>query len=369
METVSSSSKHPSGLFLGDYFRFVNGYSANLVGILASMRIISTYKQFLRPRPVKKGDSNKRVNFSDLQELFNLKAGLKGKDDYTSSLLKSVFKILVSPSTRSFPGGWIHSAKLSNSVKSVTGLLFSMGWAECVPLKSKILDVVFNEVQHQDNSKSKLKVVNKKDMKKNSSFIEYRTGVALLLPMIDPTSNVSLDEQINLDPLRIKDEKIINNYSNVAACKLVDKLNHTSALKQSCSVKDSKTKPIHYEMARNELLHLSDKVQLRDARGHTYKLHSEIPENVNNFLKKKLAYPIKRVRETDSMDIDSGNKHTVQADSAKHIRFSEPNSKKVAGEDLSPNTQDTSLGQGVGLPSVPVLPSRGAPNTRGRGRK
>jgi len=342
-ETFSSSARHPAGLFLGEYYKFSTGYTANLVGIIASMRIISHYKQYLRPLPKSKSASQAlRVNFSDLQETFNLKSGLKAKSDYTSLLMKEVFKNLVSASQKRFPGGWLNSAKVSNSTKSTVGLLFKMGWVERVPLKSKILDVVYNDVV--EVSPTKLKIENIKVTQRNTHYSEYRTGVALLLPLINPSSKVPLDEQISVDPLKIDSDIILDSFSEKNYVKMVDKLNHTQALKQSCTAPNSKTKPIHYRMARNELLHLSDKVTLKDASGLEYQKHSDIPEHVSLFLRKKLSFPVKRAKtQTESSEEKVPEVNLPKRQKTARPRPSGAKGKTVAGEDLSPNIQDTEM--------------------------
>jgi hypothetical protein len=354
---------------MGDYYKFTTGYNVNLVGILSSMRILSTYKQFLRPRPAKKGEKSLKVTFSDLQETFNLKSGLRGKDDYTSFFLKNVFKILVSPHTKTFPGGWVHAAKISNSTKSIVGLLFSMGWVEKSPLKSKILDVLFNDTLYNDKGDIMPRLINKKDSKRNSTFIEYRTGVALLLPMIHPTSKFSLDEQISLDPLKIKSDTILSTYSQLPYSKLVDKLNHASALKQSCTVKGSKTKPIHYEMAKNELCHLSDKVTYTDATGYKYDQLSQIPEHVDNFLRKKLSFPKKRAREEEGVQLDEqpSKMDVDNLPAPKHKKFEETSVEKVADANVAPNTTGTGSASVTAGPVQPAS-SSGAPSIPSRGR-
>jgi hypothetical protein len=342
MENLISSSQQPSGIFLGDIYSFPNGFQANLPGILAAMSLFSKYKQYLRVKPKARNESKSlRVNYSDLQETFNLKSGLKGKNDFVSLLMKETFKILVGPSTRNFPGGWVHSLRNMNKTKSTVGILFHMGWVEITPLKSKIYDVIYNTVIEKEGGRKS--IINYKKLPRGASFLEFRTAVAMLMPMIDPESEIPLKDQISVDPLRITDENILAGYTPVPQQRMVDKLNHANALKQSVAVSASKTRPVHYEMARNELLHLSDKVKITDARGTIYPSHQELPKKVFSFLKDQFSFTLKREREGDDKlpkGKESEKPEGPKRSKAIHKKFSELPVRKVAGEDLSPNTMD-----------------------------
>jgi hypothetical protein len=324
METLSSSAEHPSGLFLGEFYKFETGFSGNLPCLLAAMRYLSTYKNFLRPRPKGlKEVKAVRVNYSDLQTTFNMKSGLHKKEDYTSLLIRNVLRILVNPTNKIFPGGWNNSVKVSNGAKAVVGLLYKMGWVERVPLKSKVLSVLYTDVETDSKGKKALK--NHSEKGYNLGYAAFRTGLALLLPMIDPSSSEEMEIQIGRDPLKISNPKIIEAYSNIPHAKLIDQLSYTNAVRLSCSAKSTKSKPIHYEMARNNLLHRSDKVEYKDANGKIYHSLEDIPKSTLDFLRKKLSYPVKKRQAENDKPIEGESSKAQAPKRAKavHKKFSE----------------------------------------------
>jgi hypothetical protein len=201
--TVSASN--PSGLYPGERFKFQSGYSGNLVDMVASMRLLNLKSEFIRKRKFTKDSGKSPVAFNTLQDSFNNTSGLKSGSDqpYVSRFIKACLSSCIKNHNKSFPGGWIHSSRVNNGVKTDFALLNILGWTEKVPSQHKMLETIFNTVDPTDDPK-KFKIVNITADKRQFSHQEFRTAVALTLPRLDTSKPESHDSAIKLDSLSVK---------------------------------------------------------------------------------------------------------------------------------------------------------------------
>jgi len=302
---LQASAENPSGLYAGERFKFPSGFTGNLVDMVAAMRLLNLKQEFIRRRKFSKESGKAPVSFNTLQESFNVTAGLKGGSDqpFVSRFIKASLNSCIKAHNKSFPGGWIHSSRVNNSVKSDFALLNVLGWTEKVPSNHKMLEVLFNTVDPTNDPK-KFKVINITADKRQFSHQEFRTAVALTLPRID--SSKPSDDDMKLDPLSVKSLKICDNFVQGKRDVLVDSLNESYALKVSLKNPKTKTREIHYKISRERTLGLSANLPLIDSKGKSYDSFKDLPSGTQTFLREKFRYPSKkRVHDDgDNMEVE-----------------------------------------------------------------
>jgi hypothetical protein len=245
------------------------------------------------------------VTQSMLREIFNSRTGLFDKSrSYPAMLLKAALAVTVSSTNRVFPGGWIKSNRVLNEVKSDSGLIYKMGYAEKVPYHHKLLSVIHNTVVTMPDSKLKISNQGGKETPKYT-FLEFRAGTVLSAPAINHLSGESMDLQVKREPLSVRSAATLENYSDSKYHKTVNALNRSYALLITANKGNSKTKPIHYQIARNEFLHLCAKVPIKSGDGAEHQTLSQLPEPVYEYCKKtfKFRNSEKRILEDNAMDI------------------------------------------------------------------
>jgi len=328
VDSLKVSAQHPLGIFAGEIFTFPSGYKGNLPGILASMRLISMKQEYLRKKKFPKNSLKSVVSYNELQLTFNIRSGLKSDEtnNYTTRLVKAILASCVKPHNTRFPGGWIHSNRKINGIKTDFALLNSLGWTEKCPSQHKLLEVIFNTVD-EDTQKDgnqikvvKRQIINLTSDKRRFLHQEFRTAVALTLPRLLPNSDVSYDTQLKVDSLSVKSLSIIDNFSRDGRPEMVDALNESYNIKVSLKNPKSKTKEVHYKISRDRLLASSANIPLCDAEGTRYETFSKLPGKVQDYFRKSFNYPRKRALDSDAptqegaplMDIDAGDASTQQ---------------------------------------------------------
>jgi hypothetical protein len=310
--------------------------------MLAAMRLLNIKQEFLRKRKFPKGSNKSPVSFNILQETFNTQSGLKNQAEssFIVKFIKATFHSSIKLHNRAFPGGWINSSRRGNNVKTDFALLNILGWTEKVPSHHKLCETVFNTVDTTKEGKSS--IVNLTQAKRDFSFQEFRTAVALTLPRFDTSASQAFDEQIKLDPLSVKDLAICNNFVRPGFPDLVDSLNECYALRVSQKNPQSKTKEIHYKISRDRMIGLSANLPLIDAKGRSFSTFSSLPVSTQKLMREKYRYPLKkRQREEepgsiqatpiDKMVVETSSLNVTGKESQKDDRPSEPTRKKRLG--------------------------------------
>jgi len=116
VDMICISAQSPKGLYSGETYSFKSGFKANLIGLLAAMRLLTVRQEYVRKRP---GSSPREpvvhTTYQDLQEMFNIRSGLKtDKPNYAQNVIKQILGQVVKPSNLVFPGGWIYSVREQN---------------------------------------------------------------------------------------------------------------------------------------------------------------------------------------------------------------------------------------------------------------
>jgi hypothetical protein len=306
MRDMISSSESSLGLYAGEVYKFSSGCEFNLVECVAAMRLLNTKQEFIRKQKFSQESGKSSTSFNVLQETFNVSAGLKAKESsFIIKFIKTVIKSSIMKHNKGFPGGWIHASRTRNKVKSDFALLNVMGWTEKVSSTHKLNEVIFNTVDPRDKNdlKSKEKIINITADRRQFLHAEFRTAVALTLPRLDTSKPQNHEVDYKLDPLSVKDLRICNNFCVDKRDLLVDQLNEAYIFRVSEKNPKSKTKPIHYKIARDRLLNLSSNMPLKDATGKQFTTFSAIPAPTQKWLREKFRYPAKRVRDEVSQQV------------------------------------------------------------------
>jgi hypothetical protein len=227
-------------------------------------------------------------------------------------LLKSLLNVITAAKNRVFPGGWIVANRQANGVKSDSGLLFKLGYSELSTYNHKLDAIIFHDTCIKPDNAMHLRDCSDVKEFPEFTFKEFRAAVVLTAPRIDITSSEPFEKQVKVDPLSIRSEKILMNYQNTKYFKINDSLNKAHALYTSLGGK-SKTKTIHYEIARNEVLHLSAKVPIKDGLGNEYTKLLSLPKPILDFCCKKYRFTFKEGKRTheeidastEDMDVDN----------------------------------------------------------------
>jgi hypothetical protein len=209
-------------------------------------------------------------------------------------------------------------------VKSDLGLISVLGYTEKVPYDHKLQQVVFHDTVLKPNSKKDIRAKLDKGEFKTLSFLEFRTGTVFTCAKLSVKSDVPFETQIKQEPLSLKSVKVSTNFNNTKYYKVTDSLNKAHAVLMSVSNPKSKTSAIHYEIARNEFLHMSDKSPIIDGDGIQYDNIFELPKPILDFCRSRYRYPIVQKRTADEMEVDS---------SVKPKATPSEQSMKVVGDD------------------------------------
>jgi len=289
IDELTSSASLPSGAFPGEIVKF-GEYKGNLPTILATLHLLARKQFYLRRRdPLRKEDVTV-VTAQELRSSFNLRTGLSDKSkSYSVQLLKAALAVIVSTTNRVFPGGWIKSNRAINEVKSDSGLIFKLGYCEKVPYHFKLMAVIHNTTSVSPTGQRKI-VSQAGQEHKSYSFLEFRAGTVLTAPKLVSSLGEEFITQSKKEPLNFKVESVVENFSDNKYHKVINSLNRAHALLVTCNKGNTKTKPIHYEIARNEFLHLSAKSPVRDGNGAECINLSDLPVSVYEYCKKTFRF-------------------------------------------------------------------------------
>ncbi|WGH72998.1 MAG: hypothetical protein [Trichoderma tomentosum ormycovirus 1] len=313
IDELTASAQLPSGAFPGDVIK-IGDYQANLPCILASLHFLARKGNFLRRRTPQGKETVKSVSSQELRNAFNVRAGLSDKSkSFSSMLLKSALACITSTTNRIFPGGWIKSNRDINKVKSDSGLLYKMGYCEKVPYHHKLMAVIYNTVRAKPDKS--LHLTNQSgDEYKVYSFLEFRAGTVLTAPVLNQLSGEEFKTQANREPLAVRTASVLENFSDTQYHKAINSLNRAHALLTTCGKGNSKTKPIHYEIARNEFLHTCAKVPIRDGLGSKYLKLSALPDPIYDHCCKLFRFKtVKGKRSSDDDVVPSVEVEMVDA--------------------------------------------------------
>jgi hypothetical protein len=311
VKKLIASAKSPYGHFDGPpvQLREESPFKGTPPALLAAMRLLSMKDGLLRKISFQKGSKRTAVTCFRLQELFNSFVGLKADNSssFTLRLFKAIMASCIKPYNKGFPGGYSHAMRSGNNVKNSNAVLTKLGWVTKVPPQLMINEVVFNTVDLSfAEVEGKKKVVgrslqNISSKKRNFSFQEFRAACAMTLRKLDINSQEGFDTQLKKDSLDPQLETVISNFSTNEAMTAVNALQQSYAFKVTIGAKGSKTTLTHYENSRNKFLGLTSNMKLVTGNGSEFDTFSSLPEGVQNYLRKKFRYPLKRAREPEEV--------------------------------------------------------------------
>jgi hypothetical protein len=265
-------------------------------------------------------------------------------------LLKGALSVMCSAKNSAFPGGWIVSNRSINNVKSDTGLAFKLGYSELVPYHHKLVKVLNTRTVTKPDGKLHLFPI---DDKAKMDFIEFRTGTVLTAPMLESLDHADCTTAVKRDPFHCKSGKVLDTYKNVKFYKMIDSLDRCHAILLSCG-KSQKTKPIHYEQARNELLHLSAKCPIIDGSGSERTKLSEIRKPNLDFCTKLYRHQLgdgKKRSANDAMDVDEETQIAGKPQKKKMKRDERASRAEEAESEISVSEPSTRSASQTSLPS------------------
>jgi len=301
-----NSAKNPYGSFDGPLVTFGprSTFTCTPPGLLAAARMLQQKDVLIRKITYGRDSKIKPLTAHELLEqfftIFNLK-GSKGLDSYAVKLIRGILHSSIKLVNKGFPGGFVHSNRVNNKVKGDASLLTVLGWTPLVPSSQRILDVLFNTVDDSYglvDGKNKVIARSLQNISKRGrdfSHQEFRTAVFLTVPKLDFSSDVSLEKQLDVNPLDSKmSPNVARAYSDQKVSVVVNNLQQAYAFKVSLEKPKTKTTLTLYENKRNKLLNSTANLSILDARGKKYQTFSELPEKCQHFLRKKYRYPNKK---------------------------------------------------------------------------
>jgi hypothetical protein len=329
----------------GDRANFRSGLKGNLIELLAAVKLMRKFmgatQKGVTPKASPTDDSSKKeakkewspTTLEDLKRSINVRSGLKepGVSTFTQIFVKNVFNELTKPTGKFFPGMWIHSLKKTNGVNNNVGIIYKLGYETKVPNVNKVYNVVMHEVALKDsvaitaqkrnekvnltNSNSHVrKITEKNRLSESTTHQEFRMGVFLTLPLLDPKSSTSPKDQLSTDPLTVRDKKVLGFYSKNRD--VVDALYLAYATLQALPKKNSKATPLGYRSARGHAMRLTANREFMDATGQTYQLYSDIPVHIREYLQKLFMRKFTQ-EESDSEDESESGDQVLPTKKAK----------------------------------------------------
>jgi hypothetical protein len=306
----------------GDRAEFKTGLKANLVELIAAVRIMRRYQGSLQKLPAPKGKKALATTLDDLRSSINGRIGLNehGLPAFSAIFVKCILNELTKPNNSRFPGKWISSLKETNGVKSNTGILYKLGYEGCVANPQKTIAVVKTAVELKTPKESSKKSSNDQRSKKEKyeaisrtkeshpdgiSHRDFRLGAFLLLPLLDPRSKKGPKDQLSVDIITLKDSTITSFYKQNRD--VVDAMNLAYATLKAIGKKDSKASPLGYRSARGHAISLTANREWMDASGTKYQAFMDVPEHLRNFL---LSFLNRSIKEDDS-ESDEGSEYEV----------------------------------------------------------
>jgi len=345
--TIASLSLPPSES--GERAEFKVGFKANLVELLAAIKLLRRHSGSLQKAQAPRGHKVDTVSLEDLKKSVNGRSGVSehGVLPFLSGIVKGVFNELTKPNSLCMPGQWIYSLKQTNKVQSNIGVMYKLGYESKVANVQKVLKVIKTSVRVKPEKESDKGKEKKKDQKISSTTLEtytkdsktepsginhaeFRLGVSMLLPLIDPRDKQGPKSNISRDILSVRNHSVLEYYSN--SRNVVDAINLAYATQSSLGKKGSKATILGYRGARGHAIRLSSKCDFMDWNGKRYSKFSEVPEHIRNFLLKLLN---RKLVSNDDEDPGSGNDDAMEVEQEQPPPVSLPEKKTKHTKDSS----------------------------------
>jgi len=193
--------------------------------------------------------------------------------------------------------------KMANDVKNNVGIIYKLGYELKIANPQKIITMLRsgvrekkvtlpNSVKKQGSSTVLIKeqesivkeviTLNDETNPEGISHQEFRLGVLLLLPLIDPKAEKSPKDQLSRDPLDVRNKDVLEFYNKNKD--VVNALNLAYASRVTIGRKGSKATPSNFIVAKGHAANLSAGREWMDANGDKYSSIEEVPKHVRDFL-------------------------------------------------------------------------------------
>jgi hypothetical protein len=287
LNEISVAAVHSQGICTANVYQIKEGVNANPVEMLGLLKVLLSNMHLCRRTTSRSGKNVLHLEPSEIREAYNTSCGLKtAAGGWVVQFITEALAYAVRPNNDSFPGSFIHAAKVRFGVKSSLALLQKIGWSPLVPTHIKGNTVVYNKTRSSGKIEKIVKLPSDSDL----DFVEHRTLVALCLPKINPKSNVPFAEQVRRDSLSSWDKGTLKAFSRREYVSLVDALVLAFNIYNSCSDTKSRATPVHFKNVRNEVLRRSAFIPLIDATGTEYSKFSELPDNLKAHFNKEYRF-------------------------------------------------------------------------------
>jgi hypothetical protein len=284
----------------------VGSYKGTLPSMLATIHMLSIKSPLLRKRTPRLKEKIHFVNSAELRSIFNQRSGIgSNTKTLTVKIVKSLLSVITSVGNKRFPGSWISQNRALNDVKTDLGLLNKLGYVEKIVHNHKLQQVIFNDTVVKPNGK--LSVRSKSDAReyKELSFSEFRAGCLLTSPRINISSSQEYNAQVKIEPLKVNDVSVVENFNDTKYYKAIDSLNKAHALLVSLPKGNTKTKAIHYQIARNEFLHNCSRIPVKNLPTDSMEDLRSLPKPVLDYCKSLYRFQNGPKRSVEEMQIDS----------------------------------------------------------------
>jgi hypothetical protein len=335
---IAVIARDPEGSFpSATVEKTTTGASVDLISAMALCHLLSKRQEVLRKRLFKK-PTVKATSYESLVRKVRDALTLEGLDpkSYIAKAIRAMFMSCIKVTNTGFPGGFIKHSKNINAVKTSEALLHKIGWIPMYPSINKVRQVVLHDVK-QKFSEDKKKVVQndlfslRKDKKKTNLRV-FRVVEAMVLPLIDETLDVPIQEQIKkggtITPETIK------AFNDPRRAKLLDLINDAYTFLISTENKKSKTRAIHFKIARDLCLNHALNHKYISAHGTQWSKWADVPKKIRDYLESEFcrdrAVPTTSTNETTSEHVES-----VQSDVEMTTTAEQSDPKRKDSEESS----------------------------------
>jgi hypothetical protein len=369
-DSLAIAAKSPQGLYPGDSHKLHDNLKLNVVEIMALAHNLAIKSSFIRslPKPkVQQGSKEDksnfiRYNFASLFEILVQKLGLKNPgESYAHHLVLSTIKVLLKPNNKFFPGGFSHSLKNTMKVKSTEATLIRIGYCYNIPSSSKIEEVMRNDLSTKvvdDKVQQHTLIKTSSSKKKRNNLLVVKAAVKLVLPLIDPSSEVAFEKQVQVEPSSVRVSSVQNFYKQEAVKRLCDTMNVSYAKLIAAKSPKSKVTPSGFKASKENMGKIARSVTYQDRNGVQYKDLAELPKNVLSWAYKTYCYQVKQQK----------SKPTPGEETHMEEGSESSSSSDEEGEDVDMVEPESTVKTLTRSNSVRGKRGRGRPRGLGRGK-
>jgi hypothetical protein len=255
--------------------------------------------------------------------------------EYYSALIRNTFLEATKPKNNGVPNAYIKLLKDKVSKKTTKGILGWLGYTSIAPSGEKVL-YCLNHEGSVHRRKTNLVPI-KESLSSEGRYHCAQAGFKLLLPFVDPDSNLSVHDQISIDPYRETDIGTRKFYKEQS--ELNNRTNFCYAIGKSVPKNSSKSTTSKFMDARGKLVSLArdKRIPLQDKKGKQYSNLSEVNPRIRDQLFSLLKFKINELKRKRS---ENTQRRRIRR--RQHTRFDDDGNEM--GANPSPVTSSTPNG-------------------------